>query len=193
MPNDINFASTALNLEPDAVNFWLGNERSVTALHRDNYENIYVQIRGQKHFTLLSPVEMPCVNETPIRFARYQPVSDEDALQVELKPRLDPAGEPIPTPIWDPDEPKARATAYSRFAKPLHVTLEEGDMMYLPAMWYHKVAQSTGGEDFSCAVNYWYDMDFSGTFWIQNGFLRDMVQAAAKQVQYPELRLGDAS
>lgn len=193
MPNDINFASTALNLEPDAVNFWLGNERSVTALHRDNYENIYVQIRGQKHFTLLSPVEMPCVNETPIRFARYQPVSDEDAVQVELKPRLDPAGEPIPTPIWDPDEPKARATAYSRFAKPLHVTLEEGDMMYLPVMWYHKVAQSSGGEDFSCAVNYWYDMDFSGTFWVHNGFLRDMVQAAAKQVQYPELRLGDAS
>ena len=188
VPKEISFASTALDLEPDAVNFWLGNERSVTALHKDNYENIYVQIRGQKHFTLLPPIEMPCVNETPIMFARYQPVAEDE---LELRPQLHAGGEPIPNPIWDPDEPEARTSQYSQFAQPLRVTLEEGDMMYLPAMWYHKVAQSSGDEGFSCAVNYWYDMDFGGSFWAQHGFLRETVEATAKQVKYPDLRMGD--
>lgn len=189
VPKDISFASTALDLLPDAVNFWLGNERSVTALHKDNYENIYVQIRGQKHFTLLPPIEMPCVNETPIMFARYQPISEDEV--VTLKPQLHPGGEPLPNPTWDPDEPEARTSPYSHCAKPLRMLLEEGDMMYLPAMWYHKVAQSSGAEGFSCAVNYWYDMDFGGGFWAQNGFLRESIQAAVKQVRYPELHLGD--
>jgi jumonji domain-containing protein 7 len=57
------------------------------------------------------------------------------------------------------------------------VTLEEGDLLYLPAMWYHKVSQSSGEEGFALAVNYWYDMDFSGGFWTANNFLRDVSNA----------------
>ncbi|KAF2216452.1 hypothetical protein CERZMDRAFT_33153 [Cercospora zeae-maydis SCOH1-5] len=188
VPNSIDFASAALDAEPDAVNFWLGNERSVTALHKDNYENVYVQVRGQKHFVLLPPIEMPCVNEVPIQFARYQP-SDGD--ESKLEPQVYEQTEPIPTPIWDPDEPDARISPYSKSSKPMRVTLDEGDMMYLPAMWYHKVSQSPGEEGFSCSVNYWYDMDFSGSFWAQNSYLRETVEAAAKQVKYPELQCGE--
>ncbi|KAI7632484.1 hypothetical protein KC322_g22601, partial [Hortaea werneckii] len=66
VPKDIPWARIALQQNADAVNLWVGNDRSVTSLHKDNYENIYVQIRGQKHFVLLPPVEMPCVNETPL-------------------------------------------------------------------------------------------------------------------------------
>ncbi|KAM3422946.1 hypothetical protein BST61_g429 [Cercospora zeina] len=188
VPDSIAFASAALDAEPDAVNFWLGNERSVTALHKDNYENVYVQVRGQKHFVLLPPIEMPCVNEVPIQFARYQP-SDGD--ESRLEPQVYEQNEPVPTPIWDPDEPDARASQYSKSSKPMRVTLEEGDMMYLPAMWYHKVSQSPGEEGFSCSVNYWYDMDFSGSFWAQNSYMKETVEAAAKQVKYPELQFGE--
>ncbi|GIZ46742.1 hypothetical protein CKM354_000985500 [Cercospora kikuchii] len=188
VPNSIDFASTALDAEPDAVNFWLGNERSVTALHKDNYENVYVQVRGEKHFVLLPPIEMPCVNEVPIQFARYQPTGDD---QSTLEPQAYEDSELVPTPIWDPDEPDARASLYSKSSKPMRVTLYEGDMMYLPAMWYHKVSQSSGEEGYSCSVNYWYDMDFSGSFWAQNNYLRETVEAAAKQVKYPELSFGE--
>jgi jumonji domain-containing protein 7 len=55
----------------DAVNLWIGNSRSVTALHRDNYENIYVQIIGEKRFVLLSPVEVGCVGEKLFPSASY--------------------------------------------------------------------------------------------------------------------------
>lgn len=52
---------------------------------------------------------------------------------------------------------------------------------------YHKVCQGNGTEGFSCSVNYWYDMDFGGSFWSNNAFLRDLVNAKAREVPYPEL------
>lgn len=68
---DIPWARIALESDPDAINLWIGNSRSVTALHRDNYENIYCQIIGSKHFVLLPPMAMPCVNEKMLRPATY--------------------------------------------------------------------------------------------------------------------------
>lgn len=187
VPADIPFARIALEKEPDAINFWLGNERSVTSLHKDNYENIYVQVAGEKHFILLPPVEMPCTNEEVIVQARYVPKSEGS---VELVAQVDDENEPIPVPTWDPEEPSTRATEYSHLSQPLHVTLRASDMFYLPAMWYHKVKQSSGPEGFSCSVNYWYDMSFEGSFWASNAFVRDVTLAGASQVRYPKLEVG---
>ncbi|MCJ1296285.1 hypothetical protein MMC34_007851 [Xylographa carneopallida] len=68
---DISWARIALEQQPDAINLWIGNSRSVTALHRDNYENIYCQVIGQKHFTLISPVETGYIMEQSLRAATY--------------------------------------------------------------------------------------------------------------------------
>lgn len=69
---DIPWAKIAFGgQEPDAINLWIGNSRSVTALHKDNYENIYCQIIGSKHFVLLSPIETACVNEKVLPCATY--------------------------------------------------------------------------------------------------------------------------
>lgn len=153
---------------------WIGNSRSVTAAHKDNFENIYVQIRGRKHFVLLPPLCHPCMNEKLLTPATYVRNGDHLAL------RLDPDAEPVPFATWDPSDPDGSPTALSRFAKPLHVSLDPGDMLYLPAMWYvaycqlvlvtlpllqtltpfsryHKVTQSciAGEEPFVVALNYW--------------------------------------
>lgn len=45
-------------------------------------------------------------------------------------------------------------------------------MLYLPALWYHKVSQSCDEEGICCAINYWYDMEFSGSFWSMASFVR---------------------
>ena len=50
IPPTLPFARIALPNPPDAINLWLGNSHSTTSLHKDNYENIYVTIRGSKHF-----------------------------------------------------------------------------------------------------------------------------------------------
>ncbi|KAG0007850.1 JmjC domain-containing protein 7 [Entomortierella chlamydospora] len=67
VPSDISFASEALAKQPDAVNFWYGDERSTTSLHKDHYENIYGVIAGRKIFTLIPPTEQYCLHGKEIR------------------------------------------------------------------------------------------------------------------------------
>jgi peptidyl-lysine (3S)-dioxygenase / protease len=175
VPADIAFARIALEKQADAINLWIGNELSVTSLHKDNYENIYVQVRGQKHFVLLPPIEMPCTNEQLLPKTRYRSVEGHSSTWPE--DLTFDAGEEdcqVPVATWDPDDPLKRLSKYSHLSTPLRITLDEGDLLYLPAMWYHKVSQSSGVEGFACAVNYWYDMEFAGGFWAANNFLRDV-------------------
>ncbi|KAJ4325746.1 hypothetical protein N0V94_000506 [Neodidymelliopsis sp. IMI 364377] len=179
VPPSIPFARVALEQSPDAVNFWLGSAASVTALHKDNYENVYVQILGKKHFVLLPPVDAPCVNEKSVLAGTYAPkgLGGKDVkVQVEEEEELvisiDQPEAYVPFATWDPDRAHENTTEYSQHAQPMRVTLEEGDMLYLPALWYHKVSQSCNEEGLCCAVNYWYDLDFSGGFWSTSNFVR---------------------
>ncbi|KAF3770712.1 hypothetical protein M406DRAFT_320480 [Cryphonectria parasitica EP155] len=153
-----------------------GNSRSVTALHLDNYENIYVQVLGQKHFVLLPPHSHPCVNRKPLRPATYARSDKDDSLDLVMDPALSPGEEAefVTFAIWDPDRPAENPTPYSKLAEPIRVTLEKGDMLYLPAMWYHKVSQSCSEEGICVAVNYWYDMDFSGPLYPLTSFVRSV-------------------
>lgn len=181
VPNDVAFARIALQKPPDAINFWLGNSRSVTALHKDNYENIYVQVLGQKHFVLMPPVEAACVNEQDIPAATYRPAdSKEHKLQVLLDSPGNSSGccPTVPFATWDPDVPHVGQTFASYLAQPIHITLGPGDMLYLPAQWYHKVKQSCSPEGICVAVNYWYDMEFSGAFHSMTCFVRDVGKSA---------------
>jgi len=126
---DIPFARIALQRDPDAINLWIGNSRSVTALHRDNYENVYVQVLGRKHFALLPPVCHPCVRERPLRQATYA-----RGPEGELRLGLDAEGGEVPFACWDPDN-EADGAGFEGLAEVVKVTLEPGDMLYLPAMW----------------------------------------------------------
>ncbi|KAI1801385.1 Clavaminate synthase-like protein [Daldinia bambusicola] len=152
VPPSIPFALIALQKEPDAVNLWIGSSASVTALHRDNYENVYVQVAGHKHFVLLPALCQPCVNEQDLEPASYVRETGDggDLLRLQMED-----GDKVPFAVWDPDNPTLRSTKYSHLARPLRVTLNPGDMLYLPAMWYHKVSQTCSEEGICVAVNYW--------------------------------------
>ncbi|KAI1422131.1 phospholipase A2 [Xylaria sp. FL1777] len=182
----IAFARIALERDADAINLWIGNSRSVTALHRDNYENIYVQIAGRKHFVLLPPLFQPCVNEQdlePATYVRARSLNQEngeggeESLVLRMDETIDENEDRaprVPFATWDPDTPDVRATLYSHLAEPMRVSLEPGDMLYLPAMWYHKVSQSCSEDGICVAVNYWYDMEFSGPLYSLCSFVRNM-------------------
>ncbi|CAI6332250.1 unnamed protein product [Periconia digitata] len=182
VPESVPFARIALAQDPDAINFWLGNSHSTTALHKDNYENVYVQILGKKHFVLLPHVEAACVGEKSVLAATYEirkihgngTISGDDSVvrSGDMTAVIDDPVEYVPFATWDPDQPERNTTPYSQYSQPLRVTLNEGDMLYLPALWYHKVSQSCSEEGICCAVNYWYDLDFSGGFWSTANFVR---------------------
>jgi peptidyl-lysine (3S)-dioxygenase / protease len=116
-------------------------------------------VRGCKHFVLLPPVESACINEQLIPAATYTPrpplstlsssltsshsyppspanteVTLSEALN-DLVVCLDEPEENVPFATWDPDLPDRRPTPFSKCSRLLRVTLEEGDMLYLPALW----------------------------------------------------------
>lgn len=123
---DIRWASIALQKKPDAINLWIGNEHSTTALHRDNYENIYCQIVGSKEFVLLAPVETACINERFLPSATYA---------ADMSLSLDDPPSHLPCAVWDPDKPEENPTRYSALSSPIRIKLDPGDMLYLPACW----------------------------------------------------------
>jgi jumonji domain-containing protein 7 len=55
---------------------------------------------------------------------------------------------------------------------PIHITVEAGETLYLPAGWWHHVRQSEHGQ--TCALNWWYDMEMSGMGWVTLSFLRSL-------------------
>jgi jumonji domain-containing protein 7 len=125
---DIPWARIALHNGPEAINLWIGNSLSTTALHKDPYENIYVQIIGRKHFVLLPYLDYACVNEQELPPASYRRREDR-GLEIVKED-----GEKVPFATWDPDR-EGNETIYSKFANPMRVTLMPGDMLYLPAFW----------------------------------------------------------
>lgn len=115
-----------LSGEASAPHFWLGGAGLVTPLHWDNLHNLYGQVRGRKRFTLFAPVERDNLYPYPPT-ALYSHISYADPEQDERWPRL-------------------------RDAERLGCTLDPGDLLFLPAFWWHHVRSL----ELAISVNYWW-------------------------------------
>lgn len=136
--------------EPDAINFWMGNERSVSSLHKDHYENFYCVITGTKRFVLYPPCDHWCLYPKDYIAAMYKFTHDDHIIQ-DCYPR-----QVVSWCSVDLDRPDFEKFPYFKHAKALEVTLKPGEVLYLPSLWFHQVYQS----DETIAVNFWYDMRF---------------------------------
>ncbi|KAF5925526.1 hypothetical protein HPG69_001973 [Diceros bicornis minor] len=133
------WASEALGKMPDAVNFWLGEAAAVTSLHKDHYENLYCVVSGEKHFLLHPPSDRPFIPYELYTPATYQLTEEGSFTMVDEE-----AMEKVPWIPLDPLAPDvARYPSYSQ-AQALHCTVRAGEMLYLPALWFHHVQQSHG-------------------------------------------------
>lgn len=137
VPESVPFADKAFeNL--DAINIWLGSSESVSSIHKDPYENIYCVVEGKKQFSIAPPVLMPWMGFKDVDVYKHK--LDGENWGVEFQN--------YKTQWIDGfDESKVRL---------MNVAVEKGDLFYLPAFWFHQVEQ----DDFTLAVNYWYDYDF---------------------------------
>lgn len=52
------------------------------------------------------------------------------------------------------------------------VTLQPGEVLYLPSLWFHAVHQQADSQGLCVAVNYWYDMDYTGPVYSLYNYLR---------------------
>eukprot|EP00878_Enallax_costatus_P002734 GHUV01002923.1.p1 GENE.GHUV01002923.1~~GHUV01002923.1.p1 ORF type:complete len:339 (+),score=90.12 GHUV01002923.1:360-1376(+) len=161
----LEFAAAAFQAPPDAVNLWIGDERSTTTFHKDHYENLYAVVRGKKVFHLLPPTDVYRMGLQLYPAAQYTQAGGQ------LQPVLQqPPQQVLWCPIHpEPADPQAIAEHPLFFdnslPKPLRVEVCEGDVLYLPAMWWHYVQQEGDERDGWCvAVNYWYDMHFGSRY-----------------------------
>jgi peptidyl-lysine (3S)-dioxygenase / protease len=150
--------------EPEAVNLWIGDERSVSSMHKDHFENLYFVLSGEKTFTLFPPTDVAFIPEKVYPTARYVASSTIEEELIEKGPwTLTLTSKEVPTPelCWtslDPDDPMVN-TQFPRFAKqthPIRVTVSAGETLYIPSMWYHRVSQN----ELTVSVNFWYDQRF---------------------------------
>lgn len=68
----LKFAFEAFNKEPDAANFWMGDRRAITSLHKDPYENMYCVISGFKDFILIPPTDYAYVPRKKYPIGTYK-------------------------------------------------------------------------------------------------------------------------
>ncbi len=114
------------------VSIWLGN-RSRIAAHYDFPNNIACCVVGRRKFTLFPPEQAQNLYVGPLEFT--------------------PSGQPISlVDTCNPDLDK-----YPRYEKAMNacytVTLEPGDALMIPSMWWHHVESL---EWFNVLVNYWW-------------------------------------
>lgn len=86
---DLPWANEALQSEPEAVNLWVGNSKSVTSMHADPSENVYTVLRGKKILWLLPPTEAICLYSASVyrSSSRSQSATSSTAVTPDLKAR----------------------------------------------------------------------------------------------------------
>ena len=155
LPSVMPLASAVWQVEAEAVNLWVGDERSISSMHKDPFENLYAVVAGCKRFVLAPPIAAMALHEREWPAAELQ--RDEDC--GEWSARF--TGEHTP---WIPVDPTAPAdelrAAWGDFTADVvpslvhTVDVHPGEVLYLPALWYHSATQT----EFTVAVNWWHDM-----------------------------------
>jgi jumonji domain-containing protein 7 len=117
-------------IEPGKLttNLWFGTANNVSPLHYDDDNNFFAQVYGRKHMTLFDPVQTEWLYPYPIH-AVMKHLSFVD--------------------IENPD--LIRHPEY-RKAQPMECVLGPGELLYLPAYWWHHVRSL----DVSISISFWW-------------------------------------
>lgn len=163
------FAGEIFEKHADACNFWMGKSASVSSLHKDPYENIYAVVQGEKHFTLVPPVCAPSLCEGQFVRNRWEFDEEKQEFFVREKGKIE-EGDLVKWLCANPDLEKDLATwpemtMEENLWRSYHVVVEKGDVLYLPALWFHQVSQvNKEKQGYTIAVNFWFDMEFGSGF-----------------------------
>lgn len=114
---------------------WIGPKGTLTPLHRDDTDNLFAQVWGQKTFTLAAPHHREALGTWSTA-----PQGGLDGCD------------------FNPDAPDYQRFPQAAGVTFLRVTLEAGDLLFLPEGWFHQVESVST----SLSVNFWVN---SGRGW----------------------------
>ncbi|XP_044743339.1 bifunctional peptidase and (3S)-lysyl hydroxylase Jmjd7-like, partial [Chrysoperla carnea] len=153
---ELSWATSAFEGRLDAVNFWMGDHRAITSMHKDPYENIYCVVEGKKDFILIPPTDIWRIPYKNYPKGIYNINSQNQFTIDDVAITEDSLDNSISWIAIDPLNPDINLYPDYKDANIFKVTVEAGDCLYLPSFWFHHVRQSHG----CIAVNYWFDMQF---------------------------------
>jgi len=124
---------------------WLGG-KTISTLHYDNYENLFVQLVGDKEFTLFPPGDSPHLVD-----GRFQKVYatwrdgkfERTAKGISSEFVLNYAA-------YDFNSPPEHYAERAKRLRRVDVSVRAGDVLYLPWGWWHQV-RGVPGESGLCA------------------------------------------
>lgn len=113
------------------INLWLGSGGNISPLHFDRGDNILVQVRGSKKFVFFDPWQTPYLYPFPAD------------CQIPHTSQVD---------IDRPD-----LTRFPKFpkAKSCECVLEAGEILFIPAFWWHQVYSLDDNKFPTISVNFW--------------------------------------
>lgn len=130
---DLAWPQLAPSLDAAQCALWIGSPGAYTPCHYDTYGfNIVAQIRGRKTWLLFPPEDSPRLYPTRVPLEESTVYSRVHVLQ-----------------------PAARSFPLFAGANPREVTLEAGDVLYVPRHWWHSVR--TEESETSISANLWID------------------------------------
>jgi putative sterol carrier protein len=118
-----------------APRIWIGPKGTLTPLHRDDTDNLFAQVWGQKAFILAAPHHRHALG----------------TWSTSPKGGLDGCD-------FNPDAPDYQRFPEARDVTFLRIVLQAGDLLFLPEGWFHQVESVTT----SLSVNFWVN---SGRGW----------------------------
>ena len=127
-----------LGKEVKDPNMWIGPAGAATPLHKDSTDNGAIQIFGRKQWTLYSISDHDSVDVVASKYGSYAHPNAEFAVSAlsygnsEVK-RVSPFSSP----------------------RPHIVTIDEGDLLYIPYGWGHAVENTST----SIMLNVWFALD----------------------------------
>jgi len=128
------FSSCFGPLVPKGVFTYYGCDRNVTATHFDRSENLLVCVCGTKRLWLYPPSDTPYLYPAPTKDGSRSAAPPFRTLD-EIEPGLQPTFSQV------------------AHASPVEVRLGAGDMLYLPACWWHCVE---GSKERNMILNWWF-------------------------------------
>jgi len=141
------------------LNIWIGNGKTLGKLHFDPFDNLLCQVTGEKHAILFDPGQSGNLYEGHIPEAMlsysFQSVRQNKFKKDTLLESTSMVMSPVD--ILKPD--------FESFPKydprgQLHCPIKKGDVLFIPAFWWHEV-QSKPDENFlNIAVNFWFEPFF---------------------------------
>jgi putative sterol carrier protein len=111
-----------------APRIWIGPKGTLTPLHRDDTDNLFAQVWGQKSFILAAPHHRAALG----------------TWSTSPKGGLDGCD-------FNPDAPDYQRFPHARDITFLRIVLQAGDLLFLPEGWFHQVESVST----SLSVNFW--------------------------------------